>query len=53
MDEKEKIQQLVAKFGEAVKNFCTCGTRGPTDALACPACLVWHEMKDHLQQMIR
>jgi len=29
----------------AVNALCTCGGRGPYDADACLACLVWHEYR--------
>jgi hypothetical protein len=42
------VTRITEKLGEAVNEYCTCGGRGPEDSRACPACLIWHEMKEPL-----
>lgn len=42
------VVKIVENLGKVVNEYCTCGGRGPTDSRACPACLVWHDMKEFL-----
>ena len=53
MDLSRLIKSVIEKLGSAVNNHCTCGGRGPEDTGACPACLVWHELKPFLNELIR
>ncbi len=46
------VARIVERLGQAVNEHCSCGGRGPEDARACPACLVWHEMKVPLESWI-
>lgn len=41
-----RFTRTQAEIREACNDACTCGGRGPNDPLMCPACQVWHELKE-------
>lgn len=50
--DKKPSVDFVRILGRAVKKFCSCGGRGPSDNLACPACAVWHEVTESVKNLI-
>lgn len=40
-----ELQETLRDLQSAVNRHCTCGGCGPDDPEACPACLVWHDVK--------
>lgn len=45
----EENYRLIEKIGQSVNKYCDCGGRGPEDTKACPACLIWHDIKSILE----
>lgn len=42
---ERRLTRTEEEIRNAVNNACTCGGLGPNDPDACPACMVWHELK--------
>ena len=40
-----QVEKRLAALEHATRERCTCGGSGPNDEGACPACLVWHDVK--------
>lgn len=46
------VVKVIEKLGRTVNGYCICGGRGPEDNRACPACKIWHDMKDFLNVLL-